>query len=449
MAPAAGRLHQLLAQNIKLAKYIYKQASHKLSPLVRQYGPQHALEPIPVRAARHPVHPIALLKQSKSRWFSTSARNASRGFLTVTKESTARGVKYDRSTFPKSRTGTAVTQLTGRAPFASTLRPNLTGGALGRTAGGYGLGSGRVGGARFFSHGPAPASEVIQNVSQAVRAFYLGGKKAQFDGHSQGTCGGKRWKAVSETQHQALSKMQSLPMQTPGSWVEFEVNPTITALTPLNHVVGAEDAKAAFCGSDAHLNSTGLLDVLSTDFSRTLKDLSAVLSDLQKLAGLGDLPITYCDSTTLRVHFPGCDSETAEIICEELAIKRGLVVQDELFDAYTGTEIALLFPFAPSKDASEDDAQSLFLTQQGAMEDSWGDKYSTQSEHSFEQLSPPPETNPWLSSDEDLSEGYGSLGTRWKSTKQQSTIASQHEPLEYQDFEGIYRFIEMCDNARA
>ena len=52
----------------------------------------------------------------------------------------------DRSKFLDTRTGRAISQFAGRAPFASTLRPNLTGGALPRTAGGYGLGSGRIGG---------------------------------------------------------------------------------------------------------------------------------------------------------------------------------------------------------------------------------------------------------------------------------------------------------------
>ena len=450
MAPGIGRLHQLVAKNAKLIKNIYKQASHKLAPILRPERP--VLEPIPVRTSHQPIHPIALLKQTRSRWLSTSARNAQRGYVTVAKESTARGVKYDRSTFPKSRTATAVAQHTGRAPFASTLRPNLTGGALGRTAGGYGLGSGRAGGPRYFSHGPAPASEVVQNVSQAVRAFSLGGKKAQYDGHSQGPCGGKRFKAVSETQQKALKTMSSLPTQTPGSWVEFKINPSITALTPLNHVAGSEGAKAAFCDSDDHLNSTGLLDVLSTDFSRALKDLSVILSDFKKLAGLGDLPITYFDSTTLRIHFPGCDADTVEKICQELGVRRGVVVQDDVFDAYAGTEIALLFPLAPSKEASEDDMESLFYAQQAPGNIFGDDRYSTQSEHSFDQLSAPAEPNPWLSSDDESPqspEDYGSMRSTHKDSHKWSSPPSRNDPLEYQDFEGIYRFIEMCDNARA
>ena len=455
MAPGIGRLHQLVAKNANLIKHVYKQASNKLAPLIRSSGAhQPVFQPIPVQAGRHPIHPVALLRQSKSRWFSTQVRNAKRGFVTTAKHSSARGVKYDRSSFPSSRTATAIAKSTGRAPFASTLRPNLTGGALGRTAGGYGLGSGRVGGARYFSHGPAPAQEVVQNVGQAVRAFYLGGKKAQYDGHSHGPCGGKQWKSVSNTQYAALQKMAGVPKATPGSWVQFKVNPTITALTPLSCIVGSEDAKAAFCGgADAtNLNSTGLLDVLSTDFSRALKDLAAIMSDLKRLSGLGDLPITYCDSSTLRVHFPGCDADTVERICEDLHVKRGLVVQDESFDAYAGTEIALLFPFAPSADVSDDeDAESLFYAQPPRTTKLWQDQYSTQSEHSFEDVSAPIEFNPWLSSDgspEASPEGYESMKTHSTRSQRRGSSVLADDPLEYQDFEGIYRFIEMCDDAR-
>ena len=449
MALGVGRWHQLVAKNAKLIKHIYQQASHKLAPGLRSNATQRStLDPIPVRATQHQVHPVAILKQARSRWFSTSARQAKRGFLTSTKESAARGVKYDKSTFPASRTASAIGAQTGRVPFASTLRPNLTGGALRRTAGGYGLGTGRTGGARYFSHGPAPATEVIQNVSQAVRAFYLGGKKAQYDGSSNGLCGGKRWKSVSQTQHSALQTMKGLPMQTPGSWVEFKVNPTITALTSLSHVAGSGDAKDAFCGSGDHLNSTGLLDALSVDFSRALKDLSVIMLDFKKLSGLGDLPITYCDTNTLRIHFPGCDAETVERICQELDVKRGVVLQDELFDTYAGTEIALLFPFAPSAEASDQDTGSLFYTQPQLDKQVWQDAYSTQSEQSFEQISAPPDVNPWLSSDDDSPEGYESMKTRSKLSSKRGTSVMEDGPLEYQDFEGIYRFIELCDNAR-
>ena len=42
-----------------------------------------------------------------------------------------------------------------------------------------------------------------------------------------------------------------------------------------------------------------------------------------------------------------------ERLCDELNVGRGTVIQDTAFDAFAGTDIALLFPFAPSEEASE------------------------------------------------------------------------------------------------
>merc|ERR1712137_678749 len=81
-------------------------------------------------------------------------------------------------------------------------------------------------------------------------------------------------------------------------------------------------------------------------------DLTAVLSDLSKLSNLGDLPITY-EGSSLRIHFPGCDADTVDKLRDELQIQRGTTVQDEDFDDFVGSEIALLFPFAPSTQPSD------------------------------------------------------------------------------------------------
>lgn len=243
--------------------------------------------------------------------------------------------------------------------------------------------------------------------------------------------------------------MKSLPKATPGSYIDFQVNPTITALTPLSSVAG-------FCASsepgspNETLNTDGLLDVLSVDFSRALKDLAAVLSDLQRLSDLGDLPITYRSSGALRVHFPGCDAETVENLCEEIGVKRGVVIQDEDFDDFVGTEIALMFPFASSKTASEMEWKSgrQDATDWQDMIEQRTEKYSTRSqsgcESLFEQIHPAlEENNPWLSSCSSP-EDYGSLSS--PNTWSQSPKSS--DPLEYQNFEGIYRFIELCDSAQ-
>lgn len=333
----------------------------------------------------------------------------------------------------------------GRAPFASTLRPNLTGGALGRTAGGYAWGSGRAGGARYFSHGPAAPAQVIQNVSQAVRAFLVGGQKAQFDGVNPNN-GEKRFKTVSALQDQVNRTLNKVPKATPGSYISFNINPTITALTPLKAVAGF----ASFAQEKESLNNEGLLDILSVDFSRAVKELAAVLKDLQRLSELGDLPISYGHST-LKVHFPGCDAESVETMCNEFEVQRGVVHEDEDFNAFAGTDIALLFPFAPSRTPSECDFfdKPVAGRQHTQPKIDWqhmlspspstvdSEDYSIHSEQSYDELDDlAEETNPWLSSSSPS--GYESLYT--------SEANEEHTPLEYQGVEGMYRFMAQCES---
>lgn len=334
---------------------------------------------------------------------------------------------------------------TGRAPFASTLRPNLTGGTLNRTAGGYAWGSGRAGGARYFSHGPAAPAQVVHNVSQAVRAFMISGKKAHYDGVDLRS-GEKRYKSVSALQDQVTRTMNKVPKATPGTTINFNINPTVTALTTLKPM----KAYPAFTHGRDTLNQDGLLDLLSVDFSRAVKELAAVYGDIQRLSSLGDLPITY-DESTLKIHFPGCDAESVEIICNELGIQRGVVNQDEDFDAFVGTEIALLFPFAPSQTPSE---YSFFEKDVSGRQNptpiDWQsmmpppgfnsqDNYSTHSEDGYE-FEDVPEDNPWITSPS----GYESLHA--SEVEDSMALAhDEHTPLEYQGIEGIYRFLEQCE----
>ncbi|KAK5120953.1 hypothetical protein LTR85_005737 [Meristemomyces frigidus] len=453
MPPLPGMMHwhHYLAKNLKaISKAVSKAARNLDAQLSGQ--PAAKLEPILVRnTPKQPLHPLARIRQSQSqRWYSTARNSVDSTVRHFTTTASGRaGAKYDRASFPKSRVSTTISQSSGRAPFASTLRPNITGGTLGRTAGGYSLGSGRVGGARYFSHGPACQAQVVNNVSQGVRAFFLGGQKAQYDGVSART-GEKRYKAVSALQEETGRKMRSVPTATPGSYVDFRVNPTVTALSPVAALSG-------FSGSESlqaeHINTDGLLDVLSADFSRALKDLVATLNDLKRLSALGDLPITY-EGEHLRIHFAGCDADSVERLCQELNITRGTVVQDEAFDTFAGTEIALLFPFAPSQGASEDgesffeqpaarlpskyypiDVQSMFTSSEKPA-------YSTQfaqsgSDSGLEHVSA---EDPWLSS----YSGYESV----RSGSGSAYGNDQHSPLEYQGFEGIYRFIEELDSVR-
>ncbi len=291
----------------------------------------------------------------------------------------------------------------------------------------------------------------------------IGGQKAQFDGFDPLT-GGKRFKAVTALQKKASEKLSALPRATPGSFVDFQVNPTITALTPINSVAGFSNVHSEQYpqSPSAGLQSSGFLDILSVDFSRALKDLALILNDLKTLSSLGDLPITYRENRScLRVHFPSCDADTVENLCLEMNVKRGIVGQDADFDDYVGTEIALLFPFAPSKTASE---CSFFekpidrrIYQRRREDIIWCDmlsptrapsvaELSTRSDNGLEQeddyeaIGAIEESNPWLSSPS----GYESV----ESSHLISDSADKTAPLEFQGFEGLYRFMEMCDDRR-
>jgi hypothetical protein len=329
--------------------------------------------------------------------------------------------KFNRAAFPNSATATAVSRLTTRAPFASTLRPNLTGGTLPRTSGGYSLG-GNAGGARYFSHTPAAPAQVINNVSAAVRAFWLSGQKAQFDGMTPS--GEKRYRGVTNLQKETFSKMQYIRRNAPGSFIDFQVNPTITALSPLGSMLGFGSTTEK---SSTNLNTAGFLDILSVDFSRALKDLAATLNDLKRLSTLGDLPITLEQKSILRVRFPGCDMETVEKLCDEVGVQRGYIYQDEDFDSTTGTQMALLFPFAPTTEHTLS---------------SPGGSVRSQSGHDHDEFDEEIIDNPWM-------DGYESMEEHSEGESAYFTKPSEHpNSSDCEGLEGIYRFLEQCDNAR-
>lgn len=458
----------------RIIRAAYKEASKAIKQnLPKQAAPE--AQPILIRnTPRQPLHPAARIRQQQSRWYSTSRHTGFRAAIrhftsTAEQHFPSSGAKQTlRSSYPKSSVSNSISRSPGRAPFASTLRPNLTGGALGRTAGGYSLGAGKTGGARYFSHGPAAQAQVVQNVSQAVRAFFISGQKAQFDGINPRS-GEKRYKAVSTLQEETSRKLNNLPKATPGSYLDFAVNPTITALTSLNGVAGFTPSEKA--SNDYHINTSGLLDVLSVDFSRALKDLAAVLNDLKRISQLGDLPITY-QGSNLRVHFPGCDAETVENLCEEFGMQRGVVTQDEDFDAFAGTEIALLFPFAPSTApsvaASEENDAAIWFEQPRKQKVEWHtmvspSTVSDEDEH-FSTISaqtedmedddlhfelPESSKNPWESDSPSTPSGYETLHYSSPSHSSRHTGVESAGPLEYQGLEGIYRFIEECDTARS
>ncbi|KAF8865456.1 hypothetical protein BDZ45DRAFT_736018 [Acephala macrosclerotiorum] len=419
MTPVGGILAPIA---MRAFKHAFKKATNliqiRLSKLSRPLL-QSELEPVLTRSTlKQPIHPTARLRQAtKGRWYTThSTFNAVvRRYMSTEAGSAA---KYNRAASPKSATATAVSRLTSRAPFASTLRPNLTGGTLCRNSGGYSLGGGRTGGARYFSHTPATPAQVVNNVSAAVRAFWLSGQKAQFDGVTP--LGEKRYRNITNLQEEARCKMQSLPKSAPGSFIDFSVTPVITALLIATFPSGSSMEQSA-----PTLNTEGFLDVLSVDFSRALKDLAATLNDLKRLSTLGDLPITLENKTILRVRFPGCDAETVDRLCDEVGVQRGIIFQDEDFDATAGTKMALMFPYAPSSEHALS---------------SPGGSLRSQSGLGFEEVEEVLEDNPWLDGYESMeSEGESAYFTK---------PSEMHQSSDYEGLEGIYRFLEHCDNAR-
>ncbi|KAK0734887.1 hypothetical protein B0T26DRAFT_671114 [Lasiosphaeria miniovina] len=440
MSLAAGAAAlRLLARNLARTS---KMLRSKLAAATRA-----ELQPIPVRVApRQPLHPAARICQQKqqyggAKWYSTGpyANNlnvAIRRYLsTAGRAGHSSGPRFDRSKLPVSNTSRAVSLLTGRAPFASTLRPNLTGGALPRTAGGYAMPGASRGGARYFSHTPAAPAQVVQNVSQAMRAFWLSGHRARYDG--VGPNGEKRYCAISASQEEARSRVAHYVQRSvPGSFIDFHLSPTVTALSPLGIVFPFATAETFGLStkpqaSAATLGAEGFLDVLSVDFARSLKDLAAIMTDLQRLSGLGDLPVTLEKNSVLRVRFPGVDAETVERLCDDVGVQRGVIRQDADFDASVGVSLALRFPFAPDGDEQKT------ITSPGGSLRSHNSEASDMGDAFYDEY----DNNPWLSSPSQ-SEGYASMSPPVLSS------SGEHCSEDFEGLEGIYRFLEECDRAR-
>lgn len=417
---------------------------------------------------------VAALNHGRSYLPGASRGSGLRHFTTARNTAHSSKQLLGRTAYPKSKVRLAVDVLSGRSPFASTLRPNLTGGTLNRTAGGYAFGGGHS--ARYFSHSPSNPAHVVQQVSQAVRAFLTSGRRAQFDGADPRT-GSKRFKTTTALQEATTKKVYNLPRSAPGAFVEFNIHPTITAVSSLQSASRCPEKFETV----QSLKSDGLLDILSADFARAFKDLAIILKDLHRLISLGDLPITHQHSY-IRVHFPGCDCETIQLICDELGVQRGVVGQDEDFDAFAGTEIALRFPFAPSKAPSEwlsgaeRSYYSLSPTKRNQIH--WShlmtttpmslqtDKYGTDGDGvvAFSDVSESGsfsdtidfETFPLSSSHNSdyqsasIPASVADAGVdelEFRTRLYSITNSTQVDIMDYQGFGGIYRFIELCDNS--
>lgn len=173
----------------------------------------------------------------------------------------------------------------------------------------------------------------------------MNGGKARFDGFDSKT-GEKRFKAVSKTQDDVLQRFESPFKVSPkGTNLDFQLSPTITALSASFSSSACNDTEFR------SLNSPYFLSSLSTDFARALTDLSTILTDLKRLAALGDLPLSLImapSGPTLRLRFPGCDADIVSRLCEEAGVRRGIIREDEAWNQDRDVEMALLFPFAPT-----------------------------------------------------------------------------------------------------
>jgi hypothetical protein len=299
------------------------------------------LSGVPVRVTpKQPLHPLALLRQSRSRQtrlFSTAVRR----LASLTKTTTS------RTAFPASATGSAL-RTSPFSAFSSPLRPNLTGGALPRSAGGYGLGSGGMRAARHFSHTAGAQAQVVHNVNAGIRAFFVQGKTAVYAGTDTRT-GEIRFRSVGSAEARTLkaSEQAHCGVANRGTSLDFHIAPAVTAVS-----------------AQSVLDET-VLHGLAADFARQLRDLAAVRADLKRLSALGTLPVSKPDPTTIRVRFPGCDAEIVEALCDEVGVTRGIVREDAGWNegadanetsrrdsaemnADKDVEMALLFPLAPT-----------------------------------------------------------------------------------------------------
>ncbi|KHO00110.1 uncharacterized protein MAM_02033 [Metarhizium album ARSEF 1941] len=400
---------------------------------------QGQVQAIPVRSGytgRQSIHPVALSKRQKRglRWFSgTTAQDINHLVRRYISSERTGASRFDRSKLPSSNTSRRVAQFSGRAPFANTLRPNLTGGAMPRTAGGYSIG----GGARYFSHTPAAPAQVVQNVSQAMRGFLLSGKKLRYDGI--GPHGERRYRAVSMLEDEAMNKLAAVPSFTPGSFIDFQMSPIITALSPLAAAVVRASGDSMFrteaVVESMVLDTEGFLEVLSVDLRRARKHLKAVMSDLQRLKMLGGLPVSLEPGGKLRVRFPGTDATSVERLCDDIGIERGIIGQDPGFDSVAQVRVALKFPFAPESERTISSPGGSARSLTGYELD---DGESLLEDDSFvrEAFACEMAESPWASEPE----GYESMSPPIQSP--------ESLPNELYRYDEIYRFLEECDRGK-
>ena len=327
---------------------------------------------------------------------------------------------------------------------------------------------------------------MIHNVSVGIRAFFIGGGKARFDGVDPVT-GEKRFRSVSATEDAVYTQWES-PMSSTmkGTNLEFKLSPIVTALGPFS-----SSDRASF--DIASLNDIDLLSTLTSDFARAIQDLSLILTDLRALSAFGDLPISLTHTPTgpiLSVRFPGCDADLVSRLCDEAGVMRCVVVEDEGWHHSTAqvgkagqaaekdVEMALLFPFAPlatspPPSSLPSEGGEYYFTnptlpkrQRRPEQLDWRNMLSSPSQHS-------PYTAESLHdkrSDEEMMtlksldlhahrspiSGYESLQDSdfasedpyLHTPSSPAKAAATHRSGEYEGLEGIYKFLQICEEVK-
>lgn len=318
---------------------------------------------------------------------------------------------------------------------------------------------------------------MIHNVSAGIRAFFVGGGKARFDGVDPVT-GEKRFRSVSATEDAVYMQWESpISSSMKGTNLEFKLSPTITALCP-----SFSSDKSSF--DMTSLNDIDFLSNLTSDFARAIQDLSLILTDLRALSAFGDLPIFLTHSPTgpiLSVRFPGCDADLVSRLCDEVGVRRGVVVEDEGWhtarvgkagQAEKDVEMALLFPFAPNgtpshpseggeyyfTDPIQRRRQPEQLDWRNMLSPSQRSQYTAESLHDGPSVEDMTLKSTNLHAHSPIS-GYESLQDsdfasedpyfRTASpAKAATTNRTRTESGEYEGLEGIYKFLQVCEEAK-
>ena len=277
--------------------------------------------------------------------------------------------------------------------------------------------------------------------------------------------GEKRFRRVSQTEDAVRSRWESpLARSTRGTKLEFKLSPTITTLSP---VFSKNQQSATGLTS---LNDLCLLDNLATDFGRALKDLAAILADLRVLAAFGDLPInlvTTPSGPVICVRFSGCDGDLVSHLCDEVGVRRGIIVEDEAWTAEKDVEMALLFPFAPTGSdtaSSELDVAGDYFEpkalDQGHQRDEleWRHMLSPSAHHSSRAASShtcptihsPPRKINTPSGYESLVESDFASDDPYHHTLSPLKAPSHGmtQGTDYEGLEGIYKFLQECEDSR-